>query len=260
MPFFSIIIPTYNSEKTLKQCLESVVNQSFTNFEALIMDGVSTDKTLEIAENSNDYRIRIFSEKDKGIYDAMNKGIKLAKGEWLYFLGSDDELYNLDVLCKIYEYIEKSNIDIIYGNVYSTLFGGIYDGVFTREKIENKNICHQAMFFNKKVFKKTGKFDLKYKAYADWDHNLKCFFSSRIKNMYVNEVIANYADGGYSSIFGDNEFAKIKSWKIIVLKKEELFFITKLKRIYQEFRRRRKVFDTFQAIQFLFLESYKLIF
>ena len=100
---FSIIIPTFNSEKTLDIALSSIVVQSYQNFEVLIIDGLSTDSTIDIAKKHQKVfpNIKIKSEKDNGIYDAMNKGIALAKGEWLYFMGSDDSLYNDDVLNQI---------------------------------------------------------------------------------------------------------------------------------------------------------------
>ena len=90
MPRLSIINPTFNSAKTLSRCLDSVISQSFTDWEVLMMDGVSNDDTIKIASSYQDSRIRIYSEPDKGIYDAMNKGIDKAHGEWLYFIDSDD--------------------------------------------------------------------------------------------------------------------------------------------------------------------------
>ena len=102
MPKVSIIIPTCNSAKTLSRCLDSVISQSFTDWEVLMKDGVSNDDTIIIASSYQDSRIRIYSEPDKGIYDAMNKGIDKAQGEWLYFLGSDDWLLNNCVLEEIF--------------------------------------------------------------------------------------------------------------------------------------------------------------
>ena len=84
IPLFSIIIPTYNSEKSIEQCLKSIFSQSFDSFQVLIIDGLSTDKTIQIVEaySQIDKRLSFFSEKDKGVYDAMNKGISKATGEW----------------------------------------------------------------------------------------------------------------------------------------------------------------------------------
>src|SRR5688500_6210639 len=116
-PTFSIIIPTLNSEAHIKRCLESVLNQSFPNFEILIMDGLSVDRTLSIVKQENDARITTYSEKDLGIYDAMNKGITLANGKWLYFLGSDDVLYDNDVFQDVVQLLEKTNCNVLYGDI-----------------------------------------------------------------------------------------------------------------------------------------------
>src|ERR1035437_8605494 len=215
IPFISIIIPTFNSEVTLKKCLESIIDQTFNNFEILIVDGKSEDETLKIAKEINDSRIKIMSELDKGIYDAMNKGINLAKGEWIYFLGSDDELCNQFILEKIYSQIINKNYHVIYGNVTSERFNGIYAGEFNFEKLYEKNICHQAIFFNKKLFKKVGCFNLKYKSHADYDHNIRWFLNKGIKRLYINEVIANYADGGFSSQGIDKLFINDKNFRYI---------------------------------------------
>ena len=151
VPFFSIIIPTYNSAQTLKVCLDSVLGQTYDNFEILIIDGNSKDKTLEIIENYSALNISRFkwvSEKDKGIYDAMNKGIKLAKAEWLYFLGSDDKIFDIELLKQIVSNItNKNKVDVFYGNVTSPRFNGIYDGEFTNEKIFQKKYMSSINFF-----------------------------------------------------------------------------------------------------------------
>ena len=96
----SIIIPSFNSISLLPHALESILTQSFNDFEVVIMDNCSTDGTIKLIENYSavDKRIQFYSEKDYGIYDAMNKGIKNAKGEWLFFMGSDDSFYDQDVL------------------------------------------------------------------------------------------------------------------------------------------------------------------
>ena len=208
-PLISIIIPTYNSVATLSVALDSIVNQTFKNWEVFIMDGASVDTTLEIATKYQEkfpHKIYMHSEKDSGIYDAMNKGIDLVNGEWLYFMGSDDSLYETTTLEKILKFLKPNNYDVIYGNVTSPRFGGVYDDEFTHSKLINKNICHQAIFLNKVVFKKIGNFNLKYKSHADWDHNIRWFFSTKISKKHANLIIANYADGGYSSLNEDLEF------------------------------------------------------
>ncbi len=217
-PYLSIIIPTYNSGATLFTTLESIKDQTFKDLEVLIMDGVSTDNTLKIAQNfkSNFQAFTVISEPDKGIYDAMNKGIKLAHGEWLYFMGSDDSLYNSQILEKIFTLQAAKTHEVIYGNVQSKRFEHPYDGEFSYYKLATKNICHQSIFFRKSVFRKIGKFNLKYKVWADWDHNIRWFYSSLIEKYYTDEIIANYADGGLSSLNEDVLFIKRKNLKLLI--------------------------------------------
>lgn len=226
-PFFSIIIPTYNSSETLSECIDSIINQDFQNFEVIFIDGLSTDNTMVLINHFADIynNIRSIAEKDKGIYDAMNKGIKLAKGDWLYFLGSDDKLHSNDVLDKIAGTIHnEKGVDVIYGNVTSSRFGGAYAGEFTTEKLLGQNLCHQAIFFRNAVFKKLGNFDTRYASHADWDHNLRWFLSGIIRKKYVDLVIADYADGGYSSQNRDLLFEKDIRFKYLLYAHSSLSF------------------------------------
>lgn len=204
-PFFSIIIPTFNSETTLSACLESVLSQSFQNFEILIVDALSTDETLSVvkkyeAANPN---IRWFSERDKGIYDAMNKGIQLAKGEWIYFLGSDDLIHNAEVLHQVYS-LDKREYQVLYGNakiIGKTAWakeGHLYDGEFDMQKLLKKNICQQAMFYHKSCFTDTTSFfNIDYEICADWDFNFRCW--ARKEFLFVDITIVDFYGGGAST-------------------------------------------------------------
>jgi len=216
-PLFSIIIPTYDSGSTLSVALDSIFNQTFTDLEVLVIDGLSSDKTLDIVKNyKNKFNnIRIYSENDQGIYDAMNKGIDLAMGEWLFFMGSDDSFYEPTTLEQLINREELVNNDIVYGNVYSKYLNRSYDGLFNYSKLINQNICHQSIFFRKSIFNKTGKYNLKYKACADWNHNISWFFSSKISKIYIDQIIANFADGGFSYTFDDKAFKSDKIFLII---------------------------------------------
>ena len=218
-PLFSIIIPTFNSARTLKVCLDSIASQNFADFEVIVVDGVSMDNTITLATSFQEKiaRLQIISETDSGIYDAMNKGIKKAKGEWLYFLGSDDKLFSTEVLQKVAEaFKEDDHLDVIYGNIFSKRFNGIYDGEFTNNKILSQNICHQAIFFSSTIFKSVGNFDIKFRSHADWDHNFRWFFSKKIKKKFINLVIADYADGGFSTVYADLLFLKQKHLKFLL--------------------------------------------
>ena len=237
METFSIIIPTYNSAKTLKYCLDSIESQTFPNFEILIMDGASSDSTLEIANQYHDERIRIYSEIDKGIYDAMNKGIAISKGEWIYFLGSDDKLLNNYVLERVNEGLENNFYDVVYGDITSTRFNGIYGGQFDAIRIYNQNICHQAIFFSRTVFEKIGKFNIRFKAHADWEHNFRWLLSGKIKTTYVNLVIAEYADGGYSSRNSDLVFENEKMLTYLTNVRKNISLKRRLRLLFNEFEK-----------------------
>ena len=210
-PIFSIIIPTFNSSVILKSALESILNQSYDNYEILIMDGASTDNTIEIVQSYKDERIKIYSEPDNGIYDAMNKGIKVATGQWLYFLGSDDELYENNILEKIYTLIKRSKSKVIYGNALIIGDAGwaknqaIYDGEFTLNKLINKNICHQSIFYNQIVFKKKT-YNTLYNICADYDMNTALW--SEYKFEYIPLIISKFRGGGSSFKKADENFSK----------------------------------------------------
>ena len=216
----SVIIPTFNSEKTIENCLKSILTQTHKNFELIIVDGSSTDQTIQKIKMCvpNEIKIQQISEADKGIYDAMNKGITKATGNWIMFLGSDDKIYQDDVFEQfIRETKQNEQTDVFYGNVYSSRFNGLYDGPFTKEKLLNKNICHQAILFKRSVFNQIGNFDLKYKALSDWDHNLRWFFSKKITNKYMDIIVAEYADGGFSSLNTDLKFFADKPFQFLRL-------------------------------------------
>ena len=142
-------MPTYNSGATLSVALDSILGQTFKNLEVLIIDGVSSDNTIEIAENyKKKYsNINIYSEKDEGIYDAMNKGVAYATGTWLYFMGSDDLFYETTTLETFLSQVVIKTHLVVYGNVYSSRFNGVYDGIFTAAKLAKKKHLPSSYIF-----------------------------------------------------------------------------------------------------------------
>ena len=206
MPRLSIIIPTFNSAKTLSRCLDSVISQSFTDWEVLMMDGVSNDDTIIIASSYQDSRIRIYSEPDKGIYDAMNKGIDKAQGEWLYFLGSDDWLYNSESFEDLFNN-DVDSYDVIYGDVEGAYYDIRQNGEWTWDRL-NYNRIHQAVLYKKSVFTKLGYYNLIYRVSADHDLNLKWRLNPSIRSMYFPLIIAHFCGGGTSAICIDRVWEK----------------------------------------------------
>lgn len=208
----TIVTPVFNSEKDIANCIENVNNQTYKNYEHIIIDGASTDLTKSIIlEKMKIYnKIRLISEPDLGIYDAMNKGVSLSKCEWIYFLGSDDFFIKDDVLEKVSLYLNryKNKIDIIYGNVYFKKLNRIFDGKFNIEKILKHNICHQAIFYNKNTFNKIGDFNLNYKISADYEYNLRSILSGIIQIKYIPVDITYFEENGTSSNTNDEAFIK----------------------------------------------------
>jgi len=195
---FTVIVPTYNSAKTIGKCLQSVIEQTYTNYEIVVIDGASTDGTQSIVESYfKTSQVKMVSEKDNGIYDAMNKGITLAKGEWLYFLGSDDELYHENILANVYQTISHNpQSKFVYGDVITT------DNTIERYQnyrfidLLSRCICHQSIFYHHSLFENK-RYDLQYKVCADWDFNLK-IFRSNLKPLYMGQIIARFNLGGVS--------------------------------------------------------------
>jgi glycosyltransferase involved in cell wall biosynthesis len=204
-PLVSIIIPSFNSARVIYGALESIYLQPNVLFEVLVMDGKSNDDTAAIVGRfqKKHGNIRFFSEPDKGTFDAMNKGIHHAKGIWLIFLGSDDELHDPAVLQDMSKVLLHNEADVIYGDVITigdTPFGKhgtTYGGEFSKERIVTRNICHQSIFYRKTVFDKIGNYNLDYPICADWDLNQRCF--AYLKPHYVQRTIAKFLAGGLSS-------------------------------------------------------------
>lgn len=209
-PLVSIITVVHNGDVHLERTLLSVVGQSYNNIEYIIIDGGSTDNTLEIIkkyEKQIDYWI---SEPDNGIYDAMNKGIKAAHGDWILFLGSDDIL--LDSV-HIFVNLITNNQAVYYGNVEFLSTGKLYAGKFNIIKLIRMNMCHQGIFYPKSIFE-IALFDIKYKVLADYAFNLRMYSRKDIDFIYIPITIAKYNDKGTSSQTVDEIF-RAESQQII---------------------------------------------
>jgi glycosyltransferase involved in cell wall biosynthesis len=205
-PFFSIIIPLYNSAATLPATLDSIAAQEFKDLELVCIDGASDDDTVKLIETFKtahpELQITLISEPDKGIYDAMNKGIGMAKGEWLYFMGSDDTLASQQVLSRIREEIKQNGPDLVYGNVTGMVSGIIYSDD-TVNKVLSRGIHHQGVFYKREIFNYTNKYQLNFKVAADYHLTLKVFCNPNFTTRYINTNIAYYGESGLSSTMYD---------------------------------------------------------
>jgi glycosyltransferase involved in cell wall biosynthesis len=205
----TIVTVVFNGEKFLENTIQSVMSQTYESIEYIIVDGGSSDDTLNIVKKYDDLIEYWVSEKDRGIYDAMNKAIDLSSGELIYFLNAGDSLYEVNTVEKIAKIYEH---DIsVYGNVLFTQSQKVYGGKFSKLKLLHKNICHQSIFYNNHFLRKN-KFDLHYSTLADYAINIKLFGGKAAK--YEDIIIANYDQNGKSSRNLDLLFIKEK--KILI--------------------------------------------
>lgn len=205
-PFtFSVITATFNSEQYLEQTILSVLNQTYANIEYIIIDGGSTDGTLDII---NKYRHRIaavVSEPDAGIYDAFNKGVRLASGDAISFLNSDDYFQDPSVLEQVAAvFYVQNELKVIYGNVlmldeksgYERLLGK----PLTYEDFRYGAACpHPGMFVRKELFAAHGSFDLSYQIASDQEFAMYCFKHYERYAQHFNHIVAVFRMGGIST-------------------------------------------------------------
>lgn len=214
MPLVSIIIATFNAAEVLKTALESVKKQSFQDWECIIVDGASKDNTVEIVSSyeNEDSRFKHISEPDKGIYDAFNKGWKLAKGEWVYYLGADDQILQ-NSLSQVFSV--PRNEDIVYGDIiFHNERGFKHSKSLSLNKLKGNMISHQSILMRKKLIEDLSGFDMMYKVCADFD----LFQRALIRTKSITHVpveIAIFEAGGASSagkVFLKERFALHKKY------------------------------------------------
>ncbi len=197
---FSIITVTYNSSKTITQTIQSVINQSYSNFEYIIVDGASTDGTVDIIKRyaEVDSRIRYISEVDKGIYDAMNKGIKMAKGDAIALLNSDD-YYEADALQKIEGNIPDDEKYVVYGMVRIIKEEKESQVIlYSHNNLPERMLMHPGCFVSRAVYQEY-LYDTNYKSAADYDLFLRLYQDKSISFVPCYEIISNFRLGGMSS-------------------------------------------------------------
>ena len=173
MPFFSIIVTCLNAEKTIVPTIQSVLSQTFTDYEIVVKDGGSKDKTVSLVPQDN--RIRVIVKKDNGIYAGMNQAILESNGKYCCFLNCGDVFWNGQVLENMYAFLqENQNISIAYGNYYTK-------GKFvqtpvktTRFSIYRNPLCHQTMFIERKLFNDYGLYKEDMKILADYEFTIHC--------------------------------------------------------------------------------------
>ncbi len=201
-PLFSIITPTYNAAHTIKRTLDSVASQTCSLYEHLIIDGKSTDDTINIVRGCDSDKVISVSEKDQGIYDAMNKGICMAKGKYLIFLNAGDKFHSSDTLQHYADAIMKNESPgIVYGQTCIVDDDGNYIGprhleapdILTLKSFANGMVvCHQAMAVLRKIVML---YNLKYKYSSDYEWTIICLQHSKL-NVGLKEVTIDYLSEG----------------------------------------------------------------
>lgn len=193
----SLITVCYNAASLIEETLNSAINQTYKDFELVIIDGGSNDDTLSKIKPYELFIGTLITQKDKGIYDAMNKGIAAAKGEWLYFLNAGDAFYNNRVLENIFTNINLLKTDLIYAKVQTknepTGINYINGKPVTLPMFySHYPICHQGTFAKKSVFSQIGNFKLQYPLVADSEWFIRLFKDPSLVTIFYDEVIAFY--------------------------------------------------------------------
>jgi len=210
MPLITVVTVVRNGEKTLEETILSVINQTYTNIEYIIVDGASTDGTLDIVKKYEDRIDYWISEPDKGIYDAMNKGIDLATGDYIALLNSDD-WYDLVACELIVNKIIEKKADVYYAmmRIMNERKEVLYIYGYTHNALFHNMISHPACFISKKIYSKY-KYDISYHSASDYDFIIRiyklnaCFY-------FIEKSIVNFRTGGMSSSKkGEIEAIKIR--------------------------------------------------
>ncbi|MCX3263622.1 glycosyltransferase family 2 protein [Pedobacter agri] len=203
----SIITVVYNAEQYIKDCIESVIHQSYQNIEYIIIDGNSTDGTIQVIEEYRKYLSRFVSEKDKGLYDAINKGIKLASGDVIGILNADDMLLSYDVVSEIANaFINHPEKQAIYGNLnYITPKEGKIVREWRSYQADQRDIekgwmpAHPTLYIKRTLFEAFGNYALDMGTAADYDLMLRYFHIHKMKALYLPVLMVNMRLGGLSN-------------------------------------------------------------
>jgi len=241
----SVITASYNSEATIGFTLESFLEQDHPDKEMLVIDGASSDATVKIVESFGSDTIRVFSEKDEGVYDAMNKGFRLFQGDVVGFLNSDDTFHDAHTLAAIATAMQDS--DIVYGDLnmvtdHSTkrLVRSWRGGVFKHYSFQLGWVPpHPTFYMRREVAEKVGDYDLSYITTADYDYMLRALALNDFRVRYIPRVIADFQVGGISTrglgvtIRGNLECLRSRRVHLNAPPVDAAFFLRFARRIFQ---------------------------
>jgi glycosyltransferase involved in cell wall biosynthesis len=203
----SVITALFNREKTIARALTTVNNQTYKNIEKVIIDGASTDSSMNIVRPFISDSDICISEKDEGLYDALNKGVALATGDIIAFLHSDDMYFDEFVLEEVAKVFSKTNADIVYGDACFFRKENVNQSIrnYQSDELSKKNLAwgkmpaHTAMFINKKVYKKYGSFKNSYQICADYEYLCRIANDMELKAIYLPQTLVKMQTGGIST-------------------------------------------------------------
>lgn len=203
----SIITATYNSEAHIADCVRSVNSQTYDNIEHIIIDGASKDNTINIIEETPNRVTKIVSEPDKGIYDAMNKGIRMATGDVIGILNSDDFFSSDDVIQTVVDSFKNNDIDALYGDVHFVSPENLSKSVrYYSSSVFKPSLfrfgfmpAHPSFYMKKECYDKYGLYALDYKIASDYDLLIRYLYKEKIKYKYIKKDFVTMRTGGVST-------------------------------------------------------------
>ncbi|MBU2710383.1 glycosyltransferase family 2 protein [Zooshikella harenae] len=203
----SIITVCFNSSATIRRTIESVLKQNYCDIEYIIVDGASTDNTMEIIFEYRERISKVISEPDKGIYDAMNKGLDFASGDIICFLNADDLYAKLNVLSLVSSYFQKGGLDVLMGDVVffhhknpTQVVRRYRSDRFTPEKLSwGWMPAHPALFLSKRIIQRVGRFKTDYHIAGDFEFIVRIFHGYALQYLHIPEVLVNMQTGGVST-------------------------------------------------------------
>lgn len=213
----SIITSCFNREKTIRDSIESVLSQDYPNIEYIVIDGASTDKSVEIINEYKDKITTFISEPDNGMYEAINKGIQHATGDIIGLLHSDDVLYASDTISHIVKRFKETGSELVYGdgvfvnqNDLNKVIRRWISGKYSKKKIKRGWLpLHPTVYIQKSCFDKTGYYDESFKIASDSDFLVRILYKNNFRISYINEYIVRMRMGGASTSFRKT----ITKWK-----------------------------------------------
>lgn len=205
----TIITAVYNDANNIDDAIRSVVEQDYADIEYIVIDGGSTDGTLDIVNKHKENISKLVSEPDKGLYDALNKGIQLATGDYIGFVHSDDMLYDEHVISNVVKTIENSNCDVFYGdglfvssNNINKVVRNWISGKYSRNKVKFGWLpLHPTMYIKREVYQRCGLYDISYKIAGDTDLLVRYLYRENLTVSYSNSYIIRMRMGGMSTSF-----------------------------------------------------------